>query len=129
MKYQIGDEVSVKVSGESGVITDRMFSEAKNIYIYAIKPNDGGRSILRKEDDLEPYMTAPEYALAAEVADGVVVAVIYEVIDGNRVEVCREHAHILHDGVEGIAQAYSYATKKLFSKVDTGIYYKQRKCQ
>lgn len=129
MKYHIGDEVSVKATDESGFITDRMFSEAKNIYIYAIKPHDGGRSILRKEDDLEPYMTAPEYELAAEVADGVVVAVIYEVIDGSRVEVCREHAHILHDGVEGIAQAYSYATKKLFSKVDTGIYYKQRKCQ
>ena len=128
MQYQIGDEVSVKMTGETGTITDKMYSEAKHMYIYAIKPHDGGRSILRKEDDLEPFMKAPEYELTAEVCDGVVIVAIYEVMDGNRVEACREHAHIIHDGVEGIAQAYSYATTKLFSKVDTGIYYKQRKC-
>ena len=129
MKYQIGDEVSVKTTGESGVVTDKMYSEAKHIYIYAIKPHDGGRSILRKEDELEPFMKAPEYELQAEICDGVVIAVIYEVFNGNRVEKGREHAHIIHDGVEGVAQAYSYATKKLFSKLDTGIYYKQRKCE
>ena len=43
----------------------------------------------------------------------------------------RGHAHILHDGEVGMAQAVSYASKRMFESLDTKngnrIYFKDRK--
>lgn len=124
--FNINDEVKVKGTNEVGCITDKMFSEVKGCYVYVIKPTKGGRSFMRKEEDLELKRTQPEFKVETEIADNVVIGIIYEVIDGKKFEVCRGHGHIIHEGVEGIAQACSYAFKKAFAEVDTGIYYKER---
>jgi hypothetical protein len=103
-----------------------MFSEAKGLYMYAVKPVDGGRSIVRREDELEELRKEKEYIIETDIADGVVIGVIYEVEGDKKYEVCRGHGHIIHEGAEGIAQACSYAFKKAFEKIDNGIYFKQR---
>ena len=82
---------------------------------------------MRHEDDLEPSRKKSEYTVETEIADNVVIGIIYEVIDGKKFEVCRGHGHIIHEGAEGIAQACSYAYKKAFAEIDTGIYYKQNR--
>ena len=124
-KFNIGDEVRVTNTNESGVITDKMYSEAKSYFIYIIKPHDGGRSIMREESHLEPHSSAKEYKIETDIADNVVIGIIYEVIDGQKHEVCRGHGHIIHDGAEGIAQACSYAYKRAFEHIDSGIYFKK----
>lgn len=126
MKFNIGDKIKVKVTGEGGIITDRLFSEAKGMAMYIVKPNDGGRSIMRREDELEELRRAKEYSIETDIADGVVIGVIYEIDGDNKYEVCRGHGHIIHEGAEGIAQACSYAFKKAFEKIDNGIYFKPR---
>ena len=40
--FNIGDEVIVSLTKETGIITDKMYSEAKGGYMYVIKPNGGG---------------------------------------------------------------------------------------
>lgn len=67
------------------------------------------------------------WSIETEVAENVVIGVIYEVVDGQKVEMCRGHGHIIHEGAEGIAQACSYAYRKAFEKIDTGIYFKNRR--
>lgn len=128
-KFNIGDEVIVTRSNESGVITDRMYSEAKCHFMYVIKPHEGGRSIVRSEHEIEPYYGEVEYRIETQVAENVVIGIIYEIRNGYETEVCRGHGHIIHEGAEGIAQACAYAYKKAFSHIDSGIYYKQRQDQ
>lgn len=128
-KFSIGDEVRVPRTNESGVVTDKMYSEANSHYIYVIKPHDGGRSFARKESEIEPYLKAKEYKIETDIADNVVIGIIYEVIDGQKYEVCRGHGHIIHDGAEGVAQACAYAYKKAFSHIDSGIYIKQNRSE
>ena len=126
-KFNIGDEVRVIKTNESGVITDRMYSEANSIFMYIIKPHDGGRQIVRKEDDIDAYRTQPEYRVETEIADNVVIGIIYEIVNGIPTEVCRGHGHIIHEGAEGVAQACAYAYKKAFGSIDSGIYLKQNR--
>ena len=127
MDFNISDKVLETATGIVGTITDRMFSESRGEYLYVIKPDDGGRSFMREGGKIEPYNSRIEYKIAAEVADNVVIGIIYEVENGQEYEVCRGHGHIIHEGAEGIAQACSYAFKKAFESIDTGIYFKQRR--
>jgi hypothetical protein len=126
MNFNIGDEIRVRATGESGVITDRMFSEGKGVFMYVVKPADGGRSIIRREDELDECHREKEYRIETEIAEGVVIGIIYEIDGDKKYEVCRGHGHIIHEGAEGIAQACSYAFKKAFAKIDNGIYFKNR---
>lgn len=127
MEYNIGNRVKEKATDVCGTVTDRMFSEQRGEYIYVIKPDDGGRSFMREGGKIEPYRAQPQYMVEASITDGVVIGIIYEVENGERYEVCRGHGHIIHEGAEGIAQACSYAFKKAFAEIDTGIYLKQRR--
>ena len=126
-KFNIGDDVLVIRTNESGVVTDKKYSEANNHYIYIIKPNDGGRAFARKEDELEPFRKQVEYMIETDIADNVVIAIIYEVENSIKHEVCRGHGHIIHYGAEGVAQALAYASKKAFASIDSGIYLKQKR--
>ena len=127
MEFNINDRIREKKSGESGVITDKMYSEARDCFIYIIKPDDNGRSFMRSEDEIEPFRRQREYRVETQIADNVVIGIIYEVDGDLKTEVCRGHGHIIHDGAEGIAQACAYAYKKAFTSIDSGIYMKQRR--
>lgn len=127
MSYNIGDKIRTKVTKEGGTITDKMFSEARGCFMYIVKPDDNGRSIMRKEDELEELHPEKEYSIETEIADNVVIGVIYEIDGDQKYEVCRGHGHIIHEGAEGIAQACSYAYRKAFERIDSGIYFKSKR--
>ena len=130
MSFNIGEEVKVKnFNGIIGVITDKMFSEAKGLYIYVIEIRDSSMKIMREESQLEPYKRVKEYKIETEIADNVVIGIIYEISGDLKTEVCRGHGHIIHEGAEGIAQACSYAYKQAFTAIDSGIYLKQKRKQ
>jgi hypothetical protein len=128
MEFNINDKVIETATGESGVIIDKMFSQAKDCFIYIVKPDDTNcRTHMRREDELEPFIKQSEFLVKTDIADNVVIGIIYEVVDGEEIEVCRGHGHIIHEGAEGIAQACAYAYKRAFLQIDSGIYMKQRR--
>lgn len=49
--------------------------------------------------------------------DDLVLVVLYEATEDGPKELARSHGHIIHEGVEGIAQAASYAMKGVWYKV------------
>ena len=125
--FKIGDSVFDTKTNKSGVITDILYSHANEENVYYIKPDDGGRSFTRSEDEITLIAQNAKYYASTEILNNVVVAIIYESKDGKETEVCRGHGHIIHEGAQGIAQACAYAYKRAFEKVDTGIYKKQYK--
>jgi hypothetical protein len=54
------------------------------------------------------------------VADNVVIAVLYAVVGDTKTEIARGHGHIMHEGVLGIAQASSYALKRIYMDLNGG---------
>jgi hypothetical protein len=136
-EFNIGDVVIIKeykdvpeehrtqgmarLSGERGTIIDRMFSEANNCYVYTIK-FDNFEAVSHKKWRSEHLSLWVEkkitYRLDMDVADNVVIAILIEQSeDGSETEIARNHAHIIHEGVFGIVQALSYATKKIYERM------------
>ena len=134
MSYQIGEIVRVKDkeelgqaenrlfaskasvrSGETGVIVDRLYSEANNCYVYSIKFE--GECVASKarftEDEIEyPIYIAPDIEVKVQRDGRQMVAIMYE--DGK--EIGRAYGGIKYDNHIGIAQATSFAMKSLYYK-------------
>ena len=120
----IGDKVIIIDSDIVGTVEDRLLSDRDRCFRYIIHPIDGSGAVIRSEDNIELYKEPTEYVAETQIADKVVIAIIYEIKDQRKTEVCRGHGHIIHEGAEGIAQACSYAYKKAFEHIDSGIYFK-----
>lgn len=88
---------------------------------------DDEEVIMKQEYEITECKKEDEYVIETEIADNVVIGIIYKMENGEKVEVCRGHGHIIHEGAEGIAQACAYAYKQALISIDSGIYMKQRK--
>ena len=122
--FEIGNKVLVKDTAERGTITDKMFSEGRNIFVYIVKPEDGGRSIMRDEDELEEVVEETvEYDIQTEVSEGVVIFSIIEIKGNKRTLVTRGHGHMLRNDLLGVAQAASFAAKRAFTAINDGSTY------
>lgn len=121
MKFEIGDKV-VHSNGRIGEITDRMYSEGMKKYYYEVKFLDYGQanSELFEEDDLQKYGDSAEYVHEIEYLENLVVVRFYEVVDGKKTEIAKGHGHIFHDGAYGVAQAASYALKRISENLGGG---------
>lgn len=138
MEFYIGDKVRVrpfdkipedirsrgfgKSAGKEGEIVDIMYSNAKGCNVYKIH-FDGEASCSRTEFpeasfDLISDLEAPTYTYEFEYLENLVVARLYEVTEDSKTEIAKGHGHIFHDGVLGIAQAASYALKKIYYKFE-----------
>ena len=118
-KFQIGDRVKVPSKAlVIGTVSDIWHSMAQKKLMYAVNTEDG-RSCLYAEDQLEPAPLPIEYTFNTTVENNVaVVCMIAHQGDKTWVH-ARGHAHILHDGAVGMAQAVSYAGKRMFESLDT----------
>lgn len=134
MKFNIGDKVRVrpydkitegikhkglsKAAGKDGEIVDVMYSSVKECNVYRIRfeGNDRPSLTLFPEGslDLISVIKAPTYAYEIEVLENLVVVRLYQVEDGQKTEIAKGHGHIFHDGPYGVAQAASYACKRLW---------------
>lgn len=139
-KFNIGDKVRVrpyekltdeiknkglaKAAGKNGEIVDVMYSSAKGCYVYRLQFEDCERA--SKTDfpegslDLVSDLEAATYTYEIEVLENLVVARLYQVEDGKKTEVAKGHGHIFHDGAYGVAQAASYACKRLWFALEEG---------
>ncbi len=129
-KFQIGDRV--KIPSKSlciGTVSDIWHSLAQDKLMYAVDIEGGSRG-LYAENQLEPAPLPIEYTFSTTIEDNVaVVCMIAKQGDKTWVH-ARGHAHILHDGAVGMAQAVSYASKRMFESLDTAqdkqIYFKNK---
>ena len=130
-KFQVGDQVKIpSKSGIIGTVSDVWHSLLQNKIMYAVT-TDGSNMALYREDQLEPAPLPTEYSFSTTVENNVAVVCMIA-HQGDKTWVCaRGHAHILHDGEAGMAQAVSYAAKRMFESLDTKnekrIYFKEGK--
>lgn len=118
-KFQIGDRVKIPSKQLTiGIVCDIWKSLAQEKLMYAVDI-EGGSKGLYMENQLEPAPLPIEYSFSATVENNVaVVAMIAKQGDKTWVH-ARGHAHILHDGAVGEAQAVSFAAKRMFESLDT----------
>jgi hypothetical protein len=132
MEFNIGDRVRVrryedlpkslgrgcaKLCGKDGEIIDKLWSGAKGCTVYKIHLDgcDKPSSIDFPSNaiDLVSELDKKSYSYEFEFLDKVVVARFYELGDDYKTEIAKGHGHIIHEGEVGIAQAASYALKKI----------------
>lgn len=103
-------------------IVDKVFSEASSEYYYVLKV-EGCKNIstvrftedaFAEEDDEVTYRHEFDYMPT------VVVARMYEVKNGEERQIGIGHGHIIHEGVIGIAQASSYALRRIYERLNGG---------
>ena len=109
--------------GQEAEVIDRLYSESEEGYLYRVRLT-GAQTIplaLFPEDALDLVVDDPvEYEHEFEYLENVVVARFYEVRGGERAEIAKGHGHIIHDGAYGIAQAASFALKRIYQSMGGG---------
>ena len=114
-----------RIAGKRAEIVDKVYSEAKGGYFYRLKI-DGckGVSAVEFTEDALEYISwgdEPTYRYEFEFLDTVVVATLYETDSyGVEKKIARGHGHIIHEGQIGIAQATSYAVKRIYEALNGG---------
>ena len=107
--------------GKDGEIVDKLWSGAKGCTIYKIHFDGADRpssvDFISQSIDLISELDKKAYAYEFDYLDNVVVAKFYEIGEDHKTEIARGHGHIIHEGAVGIAQAASYALKKIMQKI------------
>lgn len=128
-KFQVGDRVKIPSKSEKiGIISDIWYSMTQDKMVYAVQGEDDNSFGLYRENQLEPAPLPITYSFDALI-DGNAAVVCMNATQGEKTWVyARGHAHILHDGAVGMAQAISYAAKRMFEALDKAqtnqIYFK-----
>lgn len=118
-KFQIGDRVKIPAKAETiGIVTDIWSSMAQSRAMYEVAYESNGNKGLYAEDQLELAPIPISYSWEAHI-DGNVAVVTMNATQGDKTWVySRGHAHIIHDGEVGMAQAISYAARRMFESLD-----------
>ena len=117
-KFQIGDRVKIPSKEDKvGTVSDIWHSLSQDKLMYAVDVEGGIRG-LYAEAQLEPAPLPIEYSWEAHI-DGNVAVVTMNATQGEKTWVyARGHAHIIHNGEVGMAQAISYAARRMFESLD-----------
>ena len=101
------------------MVDDIWCSMTKEKPIYEVTYESNGTKGMYAEDQLELAPIPTEYHWEAHI-DGNAAVVTMVATQGDKSWVyARGHAHILHDGEVGMAQAISYAAKRMFESLDS----------
>lgn len=128
-KFQIGDRVIIpSKANKVGIVSDIWSSLAKQSVMYAVENETDGYCGMYNEFQLKLEPLPIDYSFEAHI-DGNVAVVTMNATQGEKTWVyARGHAHIIHDGAVGMAQAISYAARRMFEvldkKQDKQIYFK-----
>lgn len=118
-KFQMGDRVKVpSMANKIGTVCDIWHSLVQSKLMYAVDI-DGGHRGLYSEEQLEPAPIPTEYTFSATVENNVAVVCMIATQGEKSWVYARGHAHILHDGEVGMAQAVSFAAKRMFESLDS----------
>ena len=111
-----------KHAGKKGEIADIMWSNAKGCYVYRIIL-DGCADVSRTDFPAGSFhllvpKEKPAYTYEFTYGDNIVIARLYEVTADSKTEIGKGHGHVFHDGALGIAQAASYALKRIYHDLE-----------
>ena len=117
-QFQIGDRVKIpSKENKIGTISDIWHSLSQDKLLYAVD-TDGGIRGLYAEAQLDPAPLPIEYSWEAHI-DGNVAVVTMNATQGEKSWIyARGHAHIIHNGEVGMAQAISFAARRMFESLD-----------
>ena len=117
LPLELRNKAIAKACGKEGEIVDRLYSEAEGGYIHRVRL-EGSRSVSTinfTEEMLEEASGGGNnIEIETVIEDNLVIIRMYQ--DGE--EIRHHHAHIFNDGIAGIAQAVSYAAKRLCLSFD-----------
>lgn len=117
-KFQMGDRVKIPSKANTiGTVCDIWHSMVQSKLMYAVDIEGGIRG-LYAEEQLEPAPIPIEYTFSATVENNVAVVCMIATQGEKTWVYARGHAHILHDGEVGMAQAVSFAAKRMFESLD-----------
>ena len=128
----IGDKVIITHStmahatGKRATVIDRLYSEKENCNLFRVRLDGQKQSESNsyKESDLSAINEAVDQkdSFSVEVAfqDNLAIATLYKSNNGQKEVVEIGHGHVFYNGAVGIAQATSYACKKLLEKINGG---------
>lgn len=135
-KFNIGDRVRVRdyydlpeedrtpstgrLCGKDGEVVDIVFGNAKKKFYYTLAIDGYGKpsAKLFTDDCLVAIKSNVTYRHDIAYLENVVCVRLMEVADdGTETEIAKGHGHIMHDGALGIAQATSYAMKRIYFDV------------
>ena len=118
-KFQLGDRVKIPSKQDVfAVVTDIWSSLAKDRTMYEVTHESNGTKGMYAEAQLELAPIPTEYTWEAHI-DGNVAVVTMNATQGEKTWIyARGHAHIIHDGEVGMAQAISFAAKRMFESLD-----------
>jgi hypothetical protein len=118
-KFNVDDRVKVKESGSVGIVRDVFTNTIGDaLYTVAVQTDGVATVMIFSEGMLEVAPEEVKYEHEFEYLDGVVVAKFYEIRDGVKKEIGRGHGHIIHAGKLGVAQAASYALKRIYWDIE-----------
>lgn len=118
-KFQIGDRVKYPASTlKIGTVADIWQSFASQVRMYTVRDEGDGRCAMFSEAQLEPAPLPIEYRFESHIDGNVAVATMTAVQGEKEWVYARGHAHIIHDGPVGLAQAISYASRRMFESLD-----------
>lgn len=115
----IRSKATARLAGKKAEIVDKVFSEARSEYYCLLKVEGckGVSTVCFTEDAFDEIKDKiPTYRYEFEYLPNVVVARLYE----DNLLVARGHGHIIHEGAVGIAQASSYALKRIYEELNGG---------
>lgn len=121
-EFNIGDRVWADHYRKYGVIEDKLYSNKLDEWMYTVKFDDSKVPFVKPllREDLEEVVEDKQYRYEVFQAENVMVAVMYEIDGDTEREIKRYHGHIMHEGIIGIAQAASYAMKKIYISMNDG---------
>lgn len=121
--FKIGDKVACPDKGiDCAEVVDVIHSSASQKTFYWLNAN--GKMVDRRIKFTDENLVAVEdesvsYDFRIEAEDAVVIVTMFEICEGKQDKfVCRGHGHIIHDGALGIAQAASWALRKIYQKLE-----------
>ena len=118
-RFKVGDRVKLPSKKEQiGTVSDIWSSLVQSCVMYAVD-TEGGHRGLYMEDQLEPAPIPITYTFSVTLENNVAVVAMIANQEENTWVYARGHAHILHDGETGMAQAVSFAAKRMFESLDT----------
>ena len=123
-EFNIGDRVKSREHKRMAVVMDKLYSNLHDDWMYTVKFDGSSVASTRPmtAEELEPIEPKTYRWEVFQAGENVMVAVMYEIDGDTETEVARQHCHIMHDGLIGIAQAASYAMKKIYIGMNDGKY-------
>jgi hypothetical protein len=112
---------SARLCGQDGEVVDKLWSGARGCTVYRLQLDGATRpssiDFPAKAIDLISELDKKTYGFEFDYLNNVVVARFYEYGADSKTEIAIGHGHIIHEGEIGIAQAASYALKKIHQKL------------